>query len=104
MKYEVLLSPRALRDLERAYQWLLERTEQHAPKWHDEALEAIESLDENPERCPLAPESKKQEVLRQLLFGDKRHAYRIVFAIRDDKVWVVHITHGARASEHGNEG
>jgi len=97
MNFTVIISPRALQDLDRAYHWLLERTPQHAPEWYNRAIDAINSLESNPGRCPIAPESPRRgEIIHQLLFGDKRHARRIVFTIREQTVFVLHLTHGAR--------
>ena len=56
-------------------------------------MAAIDSLESMPRRCPRAREHEDIGVdLRQLLFG----VYRILFVIRDDIVYVVHIRHGAR--------
>jgi len=86
-----------LKELEDAYEWLLPQTELHAPTWYNGAIDSINSLEENPERCPLAPESGDAgEPIRQLLYGDKRHAYRILFTVQEQKVLVLHLRHAAR--------
>jgi plasmid stabilization system protein ParE len=97
MKYTTIISPDALGELEQAYQWLLERTPQYAPRWHDELIEALISLEENPLRCPISHrDEESKEEYHQLLFGDKHHAYRILFVIRGQNVWIGHIVHSAR--------
>lgn len=97
MTYTVIISPTAERELEQAYEWLVALTPQHGPLWYNDLLDAILSLDSNPTRCPVARESKNLGAeIRQLLVGDKRHAYRILFAIRDDTVFIAHIRHAAR--------
>jgi hypothetical protein len=60
-------------------------------------MEAIDSLKENPERCPLAPEADAFEVaIRQLLYGKRAGIYRILFTVHGSVVRVHHIRHGAQ--------
>jgi plasmid stabilization system protein ParE len=99
MNYSVEISPEAMLELDEAYQWLASQTPQHAPEWHDALLDAIISLESNPERYPVVQQDEESsEAFRQLLFGNKRHAYRILFVIRGQQVWVGHIRHAARHS------
>ena len=93
MKFTITISPQALEEIEKAYQWLLERTPQHAPSWHNGLLDTICSLEENPYRCPVVVATEES---RQLLYGNKRHAYRILFSIRGQHVWISHVQHAAR--------
>ena len=56
-----------------------------AVPWHGQLLEAIRSLENNPERCGLAPESAWYPgEVRQLLHGKKRGVYRVLFEVRGD--------------------
>jgi hypothetical protein len=49
-------------------------------RWFQKLKEAVASLSELPHRCPLAPESKEFPFeVRQLLYGRKPNAYRILF-------------------------
>jgi hypothetical protein len=67
-------------------------------RWLNGIKQASESLSRNPERCPLAPESKEIESdIRQLLYGK----YRMLFIIRDHMVYLLHIRHGARQPLQG---
>ena len=93
MTYEVEISPAATAEIDAAYAWLLERTPQHAPEWYNRALDAMLSLADNPARCPF---DDRAADTHKLLFGDKRHAYRIIFRIRGNTVHVLHVRHGAR--------
>ncbi len=89
MTYTVILSPSAERELADAYHWLVAQTPQHGPLWYNALLDAILSLDSSPARCPLTQQSKKTtEQIRQLLHGDKHHAYRVSFIIRNDTVLI----------------
>jgi plasmid stabilization system protein ParE len=99
MTYEVVVMPEAQKEMERAYEWLAARTPQHAPEWYNGLLDALYSLEDLPARCPLAQESRHTGGnVRQLLYGDRRHAYRILFEIVGNEVHVHEIRHGARAS------
>ena len=98
MTYTIIHSDQVNEEIEEAYLWLLERTEQHAPAWYERVLESIASLANLPSRCPLAPENEgSDEEVRHLIVGDRIHGYRIVYAIRDDTVVIYHIVHGARS-------
>jgi plasmid stabilization system protein ParE len=97
MSYTVIVMPAAQKEMDEAYEWLVSQTLQHAPPWYNGLLDSMYSLENSPARCPLAPESKDSpEEIRQLLYGDKRHAYRILFCIRENRVLILHIRHTAR--------
>ena len=93
MTYEVKILPLALKQLEAAHDWLKRQSPQHAGPWYDAMVEAINSLDEHPARCPKV---KPDADVRDLLAGTKWHAYRINFKIREDSVIVHTIRHSAR--------
>ncbi len=95
--FGVIITEPAERDIEEAFRWVAADNEQAAFRWYNRLLETIHSLEKLPERCPLAPESKyfKGEI-RQILHGRRRHKYRILFDIINDKVRVLHVRHGAR--------
>ena len=57
--------------------------------WYFDSLEAADSLQNFPARCPLAPESSATRELRHLLFGK----YRIIYLIDDQTVYVLHVRH-----------
>ncbi len=94
MPYVVEVSPAAYAQLQSAHKWLQKRTPQHAPEWYNEALDALLSLEDMPDRCPLL---YPNDTLRQLLFGNKRHAYCIIFRIRGNTVYVHEFRHAARS-------
>jgi plasmid stabilization system protein ParE len=97
MTYTVILSPTAERELDDAYDWLVAQTPQHGPLWYNGMLDAILALDTSPARHPLAPRRKRNaDQVRQLLYSDKHHAYRILFIIRDTTVLILHIRHASR--------
>lgn len=97
MKYRVVVQPTAQAEIEAACRWRAERSAQGAAKWFNGLQAAILSLDSNPERCSLAPESEffKHEI-HQLLYGKRSGIYRILFTIEQNTVMVLHVRHGAR--------
>jgi plasmid stabilization system protein ParE len=97
MKYRVIIQPPARADIEAAYLYLRDRSEDAAERWLSGLEEAIESLNQLPERFALAPESGEfPEHIRQLIYGRRRGRYRILYLVRENKVHVLHIRHGAR--------
>ncbi|WP_306423218.1 hypothetical protein [Nostoc favosum] len=53
---------------------------------------------------PLAPENDAlTEEIRQLIYAKSRNKYRILFAIREDTVFVLHVRHSSQAPLIGEE-
>jgi plasmid stabilization system protein ParE len=72
MTYRVIIEPPAEAELEEAYQWIARAAPQAAARWYNGLVEAIDSLESLPERCPLAPENDAfDEDIRQLLYGKR---------------------------------
>jgi len=95
MAYLVKLMPRAKRDLRLLFDHTHASDSAAAFRWYRSLEQEILSLEETPNRCPLAPESRK---LRNLLYGRKPHIYRVIYRVIEEKkqVDVLHIRHGAR--------
>ena len=98
MKYRVIITPEAENDLRTASGYIRRQGEPQAAR----ALLAgvrkkIKTLAENPERAHAASESVSfQEPIRELIYGSgNRGLYRILFAIIDDAVFVLHVRHGS---------
>jgi len=97
MAYQVEISPLALAEIDEAYLWLYEQSPAAAARWFRGLRKAIDSLETNPERCSLAPESDAfAGELRQLLYGRRRGVYRILFTVAGDTVRVHRVRHGSR--------
>lgn len=97
MTYQIKFEPGAEEDLENAFLWILERPPTHARPWRDRLEETLTTLEHNPQRCPLAPENEAfNEDVRQLLYGKRGGVYRILFAVRENTVHILHIRHAAR--------
>jgi toxin ParE1/3/4 len=95
MAYRVDLTERAARDLRRIYQTINAEDSAEARTWFNGLETAILSLGQDPARGARTPE---QRSLHHLLYGRRRHRYRIIYAIDESNsiVTVLHIRHGAR--------
>jgi toxin ParE1/3/4 len=99
MPYNVEFAARAARDLELLY---LEKNAAESPaaaRWDNGLEEAVYALGAHPNRCPVAPESRKlKRKLRNLLYGKKPYVYRVIYQVEERRqtVWVLSIRHGAK--------
>jgi toxin ParE1/3/4 len=95
MAYVVRIAARAERDLVSLYREINAPDSAAARRWYRGLKQAILSLTERPNRCPVTPENKR---LRHLLYGKKPHLYRIIYRVSSPRrqVDVLHIRHGAR--------
>jgi plasmid stabilization system protein ParE len=97
MKYEVVVTAAAKQNLRSAYLWTAERAPQTALAWLDRFEVEINTLENFPERCALAPENNLVEAeIRQLIYGRRQGAYRALFTIVGDEVRVLHIRRAVR--------
>ena len=94
MIYSVELTARASRDLRQIYSTISAADSQQARVWLNGLEAAVLSLREHPARSPIIPEDGR---LRHLLYANKRHVYRIIFALDEaaQVVTVLHIQHGS---------
>lgn len=94
MRYKVEFTNQAHAETDFAFKWIEKSSPTNAFEWFNGLVDAVETLDSMPERCPVAPESEEvgQEI-RQLLYGK----YRLLFSIEGQKVFVLHVRHGAQA-------
>lgn len=97
MIYRVIITPDAEADLRAAYRFVRKSAPQAAREWIKGARQKIKSLARHPERAPLAPESASfNEPIRELFYGHgNRGTYRILFAVLDKRVFVLHVRHGS---------
>src|ERR1700730_10722872 len=102
MAYVVSISCRAERDLRILYEEINAEFSNAALKWYWGLKEAILSLEEQPNRCPV---TRKKGELRHLLHGNKPHIYRVIYRVleRHKRVEVLHIRHGARRKLKASE-
>ena len=97
MARRIEISRRAQQDIALANRWNIEEAPDFAPLWRAGLERALESLQENAGRCPVARESRELGCeLRHLLYGKGRTMYRIFFEIREDEVHTIHLRHTSR--------
>ena len=95
MAYIVNITARAERDLDHVYGQINAEHSDAALKWYRGLKEAILSLEQHPNRCPV---TRKKDALRHLLYGHSPHVYRVIYRVLEKQklVEVLHIRHGAR--------
>ena len=96
MSYTVIISERAKRDIRESARWMAQYSPEKAMLWHFDIEAAILTLENNPFRCPPAPENSFfPEEIRQMIFGK----YRILYFVEDEDVHVLYFRHTAMDSE-----
>ena len=95
MAYVVNITSRAERDLGGLYGEIDAEYSDTAREWYLGLKQAILSLEQHPNRCPL---TRRRGNLRHLLYGHKPHIYRVIYRVRErqKQVEVLHISHGRR--------
>lgn len=97
MSYRVVLQRFAVQDLDDAYLWAARNAPETAARWLGRFQSALQTLEQNPDRCPLAPENRKVDVeLREFLFGRRPHVFRAVFLVDADTVRILRIRRACR--------
>jgi toxin ParE1/3/4 len=101
MTYLLKISSRAERDLADLFQEINAERDVAASTWYWAFKQAILSLHEYPNRCPV---TRRKGTLRHLLYGHKPHVYRVIFRVLEKQkcVEVLHIRHGARRNFVGS--
>ena len=98
MTFQVELTPIAELQIEQAYQWYRDRNPEFADRWFRSVMNRISTLQVQPRRWALAVEHEIfSEEVRQLLHGQARNIYRILFTIREMRVIVLYVRHSAQA-------
>jgi toxin ParE1/3/4 len=106
MAYRVDIARSAEAELEELYLWVVKRAPQQGAAWFNGLERAVLSLDQHPDRCPVAPESiDPAQPVRVLSYGRKPHVYRVFFTVDHDArtVHVVHVRRGARRPPSAEE-
>lgn len=92
MKYRVVLQPEAKLDLIEAVEYLWPHAPQGAERWTLGLLNAIQSLQTNPQQyAPAAEAQFFSRPLREWFYRTKSSITRAVFIIVDDEVRVLRI-------------
>ena len=97
MEYTVHITLTALAEIERRFARIRKQAPMGAGRWLERILKAIDSLEQHPQRCSLAPENDWYDgELRQLIVGKRQSAYRILFEIRGTMIFILRVRHGAQ--------
>jgi toxin ParE1/3/4 len=82
MAYRVDLTPRAVSDIEEAFQYVDRTAPGRSNRWLLGLMNTVSSLKDLPARAPVAPESRDfGKEIRQALYGKQTGAYDIMFRI-----------------------
>lgn len=102
MAYLVSIASRAERDLADLYREIDADYSDAARKWYLGLKQAILSLNEQPNRCPV---TRERVNLRHLLYGRKPNTYRVIYRVQEKQkqVEVLHVRHGARRKLEGSD-
>jgi len=98
MKYEVVLTHEADRNVRSILAWYEDRSESAADRWYREFARVVVSLSNDPMRYGMARENERFPIeLRQLVFGSgRRKTHRIIYTIRPDRIVVYAVRHVAQ--------
>ena len=94
--YSVEITPIAESDVEDIWTYIANDSPANATAFILRLEEQIATLEQSPERCPLIPENEQMGTsYRHLLNG----AYRTIFRIGGETVFILRIIHGSRLLE-----
>jgi plasmid stabilization system protein ParE len=97
MGFRVDVAPRAQRDLDRIYDWIISSEPFAGLRWLVRFENSILSLANFPQRCRIEPKlSSPRKTVRKLIFGTTRYKYRVYFTIHAKVVTILHVRHGSR--------
>lgn len=103
-EYKVVLHSQAQADLDEAYRNAARHAPQTASRWVDRFEQALSTLSRNPERCPLAAESRfASEDVREFHFGRRPSVFRVLFWIDGPLVRILRIRRASRHSLRSRE-
>lgn len=88
---KLVWSPQALHDLDSICRHIEQDSANYARVFGDRLIAMVEAIPKNPYWGAVVPEYRRED-LRERRF----QSYRVVYRIRDDRIEVVSITHGAR--------
>ncbi len=98
MAHTIDVLPRATADIRQSVRWLSQRfSPAFAARWQARITAAIQTLANDPERCPEADEAADLGFdLRELLHGRDRQVYRVLFTIDGNTVNVHAVRHATQ--------
>lgn len=95
MTYSVVVTQGARSDLQHYHAVASKHAPEAADRWLDRFEEALQTLSDNPARCPRAPEDDLVvQPIHQFFFGKRTGRYRVLFTIENQCVLILHIRRG----------
>lgn len=93
MTFEVTLSDGAEQDVAAIYNWIACRSADVAARWYQAFRQAVTALSYDPQRFPVAPESREFELpIRNATFRmPSRRVYRILFMLTANHVEILFV-------------
>ena len=88
---KLVWSPQALQDVDGVCRYIEQDSANYARVFGERLIAMVEDIPKNPYWGCVVPEYRREE-LRERRF----QSYRVVYRIREDRIEVVSITHGAR--------
>lgn len=92
MKYTVYVDPEAQQQIAETFRYIrdIEQKPMTAQRWLQGLYDAIDSLEENPERCATARENDRfEQTIRKLVYKSTR----LVFVIEGQAIYVIAAPH-----------
>lgn len=99
MAFEVFFTRRANRDVDEKENWLARLGTQAVTRWRARLFHAVEKLEFDALCYPRIDEADELGLdLREVLFGRRRHVYRVIFLVneKDRVVLIYRIRHSAQ--------
>ena len=98
MTYPLHILRRALRDIDEKFESLRRHLgRRSASNWRHRLDSSLNSLEQHPEVWPLADEAADLGIeLCQMLFGKRRHVYRILYTFDGTTIHVHRVRHAAQ--------
>ena len=97
MNYLIAFSARSERDPDSLVGWMAEVAPHALGPWYTRLMAAIKSLDRLPLHCSRIPETDTLGLeVRELIFGRKHGALRIIFRLESQTVEILRIVNASR--------
>ncbi|MCB1090030.1 MAG: type II toxin-antitoxin system RelE/ParE family toxin [Verrucomicrobiae bacterium] len=101
MKHRIIYTKRSESDLRALHSWASQGGETVADRWVSRFLSEITALKDYPERGRPAPDDPYFSIpIRQILIGKGRGQHRVLYTIRGDEIWILHLRHSMRRYLH----
>jgi len=95
--HSIILTTPAFDEIDAIISILRDYSPEAAQRWYARFWAILKSLEWSPERFPIAPEDEHFRIgLRQVVFGKRKTATRILYRIRGSTVRILRVRFGRR--------